>query len=104
MATKTKANTKVTATKKVNKKPSVAQKSAHRQKATAATSKQAFFDARFTIQSLYWMIFGAAAILFALWLYTLDAKVRDLYDQVDANTYNLQINSATDAKQTEIQE
>lgn len=88
MAKATKAKT-TTTTKKVVKKPAV---SAKRVTTKKRVSKQAsepeFMQVRVTDQTLYWLIFGAAAITFALWLFSLDAKVRDLYDQIDANTYS----------------
>jgi hypothetical protein len=72
---------KATAHKKTTKKRSATPK----QTADSAN----FFEVRLTEQSLYWLIFGAASIAFALWLFSLDAKVRDLYDQVDANTNSM---------------
>ena len=86
MAKTTKAKTKVTtSTRKTSKKPAVEKKVTAKKKAAPATSPQ-FMQASLTSQSLYWVIFGVAAILFALWLYTLDARIRDLYDQIDQNT------------------
>lgn len=68
--------------KKVTPKAPAASKSIPKSKATAQSE---FLTVRFTEQSLYWLIFGTAAILFAIWVYTLDARVRDLYDQIDAS-------------------
>jgi len=82
MAKTTAAKTKATATKKAPKK---SVKTTRQVQSRATTD---FFEARITDQTLYWLIFGAAAIIFALWLFSLDAKVRDLYDQIDANTYD----------------
>lgn len=74
--------------KKVAKKPTTV-KHTTKKKARSSTAKNAdFFEMRFSDQSIYWVIFGAAAIVFTLWLFMLDARVRDLYDQIDANNYN----------------
>lgn len=90
MATPKKAKTKATTTtKKAAKKTAAAKHVAPKKKTASVAAEPAFFEARFTEQSLYWIIFGLAAITFALWLFSLDAKVRDLYDQIDANTYNM---------------
>ncbi len=78
----TKAKNKAVRTKKTPKKRLVVTRS--------SGIDETFFEVRLTEQSLYWIIFGAAAIAFTLWLFSLDAKVRDLYDQVDANTYSTQ--------------
>ena len=87
MATKAKAKT---SPKKIVKKPVVTKRVATKKSVKKSTSEPAFFEMKFTDQTVYWLIFGAVAIIFAIWLYSLDAKVRDLYDQVDTNTYNTQ--------------
>lgn len=87
MAKTAKAKTKATTTKKVTKKPASVAKKVTKKKEPAAVQPQ-FFQVKITDQSLYWLIFGAVCILFAVWVYTLDARVRDLYDQIDANTYS----------------
>ncbi len=90
MAKATKAKTKPTTTtaKKVTKKPSTVSKRVSTKKAAAKTQQPPFFQIRVTDQTLYWLIFGTVSILFAMWVYTLDARVRDLYDQIDINTYS----------------
>lgn len=75
------AKTKAATTKTSTKKRSTATKQ--------ASARSNFFEVRLTEQSLYWTIFGIASIAFALWLYSLDARVRDLYDQVDASTNSM---------------
>lgn len=103
MAKSTKAKT--TAPKKVVKKP-VAKRTATKKSVSAKSSADtSFMQVKITDQTIYWLIFGAAAIVFALWLYSLDAKVRDLYDQIDANTYrdapalNAPVDANSDAAQ-----
>lgn len=83
------AKAKATTTrKKTIKKPAGAAKRVTTKKKSQAASSSNFFDFRVTEQTVYWLIFGAVSILFTLWIYTLDARVRDLYDQVDLNTYD----------------
>jgi beta-lactamase regulating signal transducer with metallopeptidase domain len=67
----------VTSKKRVNQKKPVQQ--------------QEFFEVRITQETLHWVIFGAVCVAFALWLFTLDTKVRDLYDQVDKSIYSTDI-------------
>lgn len=82
------AKPKATTTKKrATKKPVVTKRVASKK----ATTSEPFMQFRVTQQTLYWVIFGAVAIAFALWIYSLDAKVRDLYDQVDANHRSMDI-------------
>lgn len=87
------AQTKATATKKSTKKRAVTTK--------PASTRSNFFEVRLTEQTLYWTIFGIASIAFALWLYSLDARVRDLYDQVDASTNSM--NYSTERAADEVQ-
>ncbi len=41
-----------------------------------------FMVVQFTRDSLYWLIFGVIAIIFALWVTSLQQRVNELYDQV----------------------
>lgn len=54
---------------------------------TAAS--QPFMQTKITNQTLYWLIFGAISIAFALWILTLDAKIREIYDYIDTSTYSV---------------
>lgn len=87
MAKTTSPKTKSVTTKRPTAKKSTPKKTAR--SATKAAAQQPFLEFRITQQTLYWLIFGAAAITFTMWLYTLDARVRDLYDQLDVNSYSL---------------
>lgn len=90
MAKAAKATTKKkTVTTKATKKPTtVTRKTTTKKKISAAAAPTPFMQPKVTQDSLHWLIFGAVAILFAMYIYTLDARVRDLYDQIDANTYS----------------
>lgn len=87
MAAQAKAKT---TNKKVAKKTVAPKRTVTKKSFKKVNREPAFFEMKFTEQSVYWIIFGAVAILFTIWLYTLDSKIRDLYDQVDANAYSLQ--------------
>lgn len=89
---------RTTTTKKTVKKPAVAKRVTTKKRVKKAAQEPAFFEMKFTDQTVYWIIFGAVAILFAIWLYTLDAKIRDLYDQVDAKSYNVQLSPEVKSK------
>ncbi len=92
MAKTAKAKSKATTTtrKKTTKRPASTTKrmSTKKRAKSSAAAKQDFFEFRITEQTVYWLIFGAAAILFTIWIYTLDLRVRELYDQVDRNNMN----------------
>lgn len=85
MAKAKKSLTAATKQKKSTKHPKSAAKRIIRRE---PINREQFFTVKITDQSLYWLIFGIVAILFALWVYTLDARVRDLYDQIDMTTSN----------------
>lgn len=92
---KAKATTKKTATtpkkttvsrKKQTKSAPVMQRALTNPSASSAP----FMQTRMTMQSVYWMIFGVVAIAFAIWIYTLDARIREIYDTVDTNSYSIE--------------
>lgn len=45
--------------------------------------REPFMQTSPTIQSLYWLILGIVVVAFAVWIYTLQAQVQDIYDQID---------------------
>lgn len=71
------------------KKPTVVKRTTVKKKSARADEPQ-FMEARITEQTLYWLIFGAVAIMFAMWIFTLDSKIQKLYDQVDASSYSIE--------------
>jgi hypothetical protein len=60
-----------------------------------AVDDRPFFEFKVTQQTLYWTIFGAVAIAFALWVYTLDAGIQKLYDEIDRSTYSTNFDMPT---------
>lgn len=94
MAKAAKPKTKATTTKKTTvKKPTakrpVTKRTVSKRTVAKRTEEEPFMQFKLTQQTLHWIIFGAVSIAFALWIYSLDAKVRDLYDQADANISSL---------------
>ncbi len=92
MATK-KKTTKKAAPKRVASKAPVKKPVARATKPAAATHRSfrrtarssQFMDTRFTEQSAYWLIIGAAVIGLAIWLLSVQVKLNDMYDQIDAS-------------------
>lgn len=48
-----------------------------------ATKKENFMTFRITHEACYWLIFGAAVILLALWVLSVNIKLNNVYDQID---------------------
>lgn len=91
MAKAAKKSVKKTAPKKSSVKKSVpARTAAPKQKAVsfATKSEVKFMQARFSEQTVYWLIIGAAVIALAIWVLALQVKLDDIYDQIDAQSAN----------------
>lgn len=71
------------APKKTVAKKAPAKKSASRA-ASASASNRAFLEARFTEQTVYWIIIGAAVIALAAWVLSLQVQLNEMYDSIDA--------------------
>lgn len=78
VATRKKTTTKKTA--KATVKRSVAKKS----------TKNAFWKVDFTINTVYWLAIGIAVVAAALFSYTTNQRVNDIYDQIDITTVETQ--------------
>ncbi len=74
VATRKKTTTKKTA--KATVKRSVAKKS----------TKNGFWKVDFTINTVYWLVIGVAVVAAALFSYTTNQRVNDIYDQIDVAT------------------
>lgn len=48
-----------------------------------STKKENFMTFRITHEACYWLIFGAAVILLALWVLSVNIKLNNVYDQID---------------------
>ena len=84
----TKKQVKATKKKALKKAPPINKHATVTKRISKQPEPSQFLQFRITQQSLYWLLFGAASILFTLQLYSLDAKVRELYDQIDRNNYS----------------
>ncbi len=89
-----KAPAKKTAVKRAPAKSS-ASKVTHVTKSakTHAPKKDSFMTFRITHEACYWVIFGAAVILLALWVLSVNVRVNALYDQIDQS--NSDVNNIT---------
>lgn len=81
---------KKAAPKKTAVKKTVVAKAAPRSKAVSFATKSdvKFMQARFSEQTVYWLIIGAAVIGLAIWVLSLQVKLDDIYDQIDAQSAN----------------
>lgn len=50
-----------------------------------AKSQESFLSARFTTQSIYWVIIGIVILAFGGWVTYLQLKINDIYDKIDQN-------------------
>ena len=80
-----KAPAKKPVAKKTVAKKSTAKKSASRAVA-ASSSNRAFMEARFTEQTVYWLIIGIAVVALAAWVLSLQVQLNEMYDSIDATT------------------
>lgn len=57
----------------------------HRSFQRSANSAE-FMRARFTEQTVYWLIIGAAVIGLAIWVLSIQVRLNDMYDAIDTQT------------------
>ncbi|MBP7760686.1 hypothetical protein KA093_02730 [Candidatus Saccharibacteria bacterium] len=89
MATAKKKSVKKAPVKKTVKKSPVKSASrpatvSHQTFKRSANSTQ-FMQARFTEQTVYWLIIGAAVIGLAVWVLSIQVRLDDMYDSIDAS-------------------
>jgi len=83
-----KTNTKKTAVKKPRAKARASEvRSFH-----VAPVDRGFWSFGFTQQSLYWVIIGAAVLSVGIYVASLQVKINSLYDLVDANSVQSELN------------
>ncbi len=75
--------TKKPATRKTTPKKHVTKRTVSA-RATKAKSSE-FMQARFTEQTIYWLIIGVAVITLAAWVLSLQVQLNDMYDQIEAS-------------------
>ena len=62
--------------------------------ATAAT-KRPFMEKKFTEQTIYWLIIGAAVIGIAAWVLSLQVRLDEMYDDIEAQSSEVVIPKKT---------
>ena len=86
------------ATKKTTSKKTSTKKPAHKAKASKVRSfhvappDRPFWTFIFTVQSVYWVLIGAAVLAVGIYVASLQIRVNHLYDQVDVNSSQSQMN------------
>ena len=93
-----KASTKSTAKKPV--KRSAATKVTTKKRVTSA--ERQFMEFKTSEETIYWIIFGVVSIMFALWIFSIDTRVQNMYDQIDSSYLNT--SEATNTPAPEVQE
>lgn len=95
----TAAKKRTTATKKTPVKRAPAKKASTKPRTTSARvskantvksfkvapEKETFISLKPSVQTLYWLVIGVFAILFTLWLVSLQAQIYEIYDSIDRN-------------------
>lgn len=77
-----------TAKKKVTAKKTTTRKKASPKKTTVTKASQPsttseFWQVRFTINTVYWLIIGAAVIATAIITYNTNQQINDIYDRIE---------------------
>ena len=85
MATAKKKPTKKAPAKKSTVKAAPAKRTAPRVTSAAAVSRsdRSFMEARFTEQTLYWLVIGVAVVALAAWALSIQVQMNDMYDKLD---------------------
>lgn len=86
MPTKKKPAARKTTAKKVTPKKTVAKKSAASRSAANDYVTRPFLQAKFTEQTVYWLIIGVAVVALAAWVLSLQVQLNEMYDAIDASS------------------
>ena len=54
-----------------------------------ARSNRPFMSFQVTDQTVYWAVIGVLVIALGVWVTYLQVKINEIYDQVDANSYEI---------------
>ena len=82
------------ATKKRPAKKAAAKKAPRKQSLRSfkvASAQTPFLTFRITQQTLYWGIISVLVLALGMWVIYLQIKINEIYDIVDANTYQLNL-------------
>ncbi len=80
MPSKKPAATKKPVAKKAPAKKSVAKRPVSK---AAQTHHRPFMQAKFTEQTIYWLIIGIAVIALAAWVLSLQVQLNEMYDAIE---------------------
>ncbi|MEO5691125.1 MAG: hypothetical protein ABIQ64_02980 [Candidatus Saccharimonadales bacterium] len=84
--------TKKTAAKTASKPKAVAKKApvkklaTKRSASTAHVHHRSFMQAKFTEQTIYWLIIGAAVVALAAWVLSLQVQLNEMYDAIETSS------------------
>lgn len=92
MATKKTTSRKAPIKKTVPKIRSSAVKSSKVRSFHVASPDRPFWSFVFTTQSFYWVLIGTSVIAVGIYVATLQIRVNSLYDQLDMNSSQIEIN------------
>ncbi|MDB5177705.1 MAG: hypothetical protein JWO61_88 [Candidatus Saccharibacteria bacterium] len=94
MATK-KTTSKKAPTKKASpKKRSSTSKASSVRSFHVAPPDRPFWTFLFTTQSFYWVLIGASVLAVGIYVATLQIRINSLYDQIDMNSAQSQVNES----------
>lgn len=84
MPAKKKPAAKKSATKKSTARKSTAKPAARSSKSSVSVSSDSqFLQARFTEQTIYWVIIGVAVLALATWVLSLQTQLDEMYNQIE---------------------
>lgn len=92
MATKKTTSKKAPIKKSAPKKRSSVTKASKVRSFHVAQSDRPFWSFIFTTQSFYWVLIGASVIAVGIYVATLQIRVNSLYDQLDVNSAQSEMN------------
>lgn len=70
---------------KTAKKKPVAKK-ATAKKTVATVHHRPFMQAKFTEQTIYWIVIGVAVVALAAWVLSLQVQLNEMYDRIELET------------------
>lgn len=88
------ATKKTTSKKAPAKKRSSSVKTPQMQSFHVAPRDRPFWTFLFTTQSFYWVLIGASVVAVGVYVATLQLRVNSLYDQLDINSSQVEMNES----------
>ena len=90
-AKKKTTSTRKPAAKRTTRKKHTASNLHETQSFKIVSSETPFMTFTFTRQTVYWLVFMLAVLALGLWIINLQDKINRIYDQVDANSSQLEL-------------